>query len=58
MRGARTSGEEAEGQRGKRGQDRLDESLTACPVLGGGAVHTVQQLGGRDGGNPDLLVGP
>ena len=31
--GVRTSGEEAEGQRGKRGQDRLDEGLTAGAVL-------------------------
>ena len=56
--GVRTSGEKAEGQRGKRGQDRLDEGLTAGPVLRGGAVRAVQQFGGRDGGDSDLLVGP
>ena len=56
--GVRTSGEKAEGQRGKRVQDRLDEGLTAGPVLEGSSVHAVQQLGGRDGGDPDLLVGP
>ena len=56
--GVRTSGETAEGQRGKRVQDRLDEGLTAGSVLGGSAVHAVQQLRGRNGGDPDLLVGP
>jgi len=56
--GVRTSGEKAEGQRGKRVQDRLDEGLTAGPALGGSSVYAVQQLGGRDGGDPDLLVGP
>jgi len=56
--GVRTSGKQAEGQRGKRDQDRLDEGLTPGPVLRGGAVHAVQQLGGRDGGDPDLLVRP
>jgi hypothetical protein len=56
--GVCTSGEKAEGQRGERVQDRLDEGLTAGLVLRGSAVHAVQQLGGRDGGDPDLLVGP
>jgi hypothetical protein len=56
--GVRTSGKEPEGQRGERGQDRLDEGLAASPVLRGGAVHTMQQLGGRDGGDPDLLIRP
>lgn len=54
--GVRTSGEEAEGQRGKRGQDRFDEGLPAGPVLWGGAVHAVQELGSSDGGDPDLLI--
>ena len=40
--GVRTSGKQAEGQRGKRDQDRLDEGLTPGPVLRGGAVHAVQ----------------
>jgi hypothetical protein len=40
--GVRTSGEEVEGERGKRGQDRLDEGLTASPVLWGGAVYAMQ----------------
>ncbi len=56
--GVRTSGEKAEGQRGKRVEDRLDEGLTAGSVLGGSSVHAVQQLGGCDGGDPDLLVRP
>ena len=56
--GVRTSGDKAEGQRGKRVQDRLDEGLTAGPAPGGSPVHAVQQLGGRDGSDPDLLVGP
>jgi hypothetical protein len=55
--GVRTSGEQAEGQRGKRDQDRLDEGLTAGPVLRCGSVHAVEQLRGRDGGDPDLFVG-
>jgi len=56
--GVRTSGEQAEGQRGESGQDSLDEGLTARPVLRGSAVYSVQQLGGGDGGDPDLLVRP
>jgi hypothetical protein len=56
--GVRTSGEEAEGQRGKGGQGGLDKGLTAGLVLGGGAVHAVQQFGGRDGGDPDLFIRP
>jgi hypothetical protein len=55
--GVRTSGQEAEGQRRKRGQDALDEGLSASPVFRVSAVHAVQQLRGRDGGDPDLLVG-
>ena len=54
--GVRASGEEAEWQRRERGQDCLDEGLTAGPVLRGGAVHAMQQLRGRDGGDPDFLV--
>ena len=54
--GVCTSSEKVEGKRGERVQDRLDEGLTADPVLRGGAVHAVQQLGGRDGGDPDLVV--
>ena len=56
--GVRASSQQAEGQRGKRGQHRLDEGLPAGPVLGSGAVHAMQQLGGRDGGDPYLLIGP
>jgi hypothetical protein len=56
--GVRASGEETEGQRGKRGQDRLDEGLTAGPVLRSSAVHAMQQLGRRDRRDPDLLVRP
>jgi hypothetical protein len=54
----RTSGEEAEGQRGERFQDRLDEGLAAYPVLRGGTVDAMQQLRGSNSGDPDLLVGP
>jgi hypothetical protein len=36
----------------------LGEGLRAGPVLWDGAVHTVQQFRGRDGGDPDLLVRP
>jgi hypothetical protein len=43
--GMRASGEQVERQRRKRGQDCLDEGLTAGPVFGGGAVHAVQQSG-------------
>jgi hypothetical protein len=39
--GVHASGEETEGQRRKRGQDRLDEGLTAGPVLRTSAVHAM-----------------
>jgi hypothetical protein len=56
--GVRASGEKLEGQRRERGQDRLDEGLPAGPVLRGGAMHAVQQLGGSYGGDPDFFVRP
>jgi hypothetical protein len=56
--GVRAGGEEAEGHRRECGQDCLDEGLAADPVLRGGAVHAVQQLSSRDGGDPDFLVRP
>jgi hypothetical protein len=56
--GVRASSEKLEGQRRERGQDCLDKSLAAAPVLGGGAVHAVQQLGGGDGGDTDFFVWP
>jgi hypothetical protein len=56
--GVRTSGEEAERQRGKCLQDRFDEGFTAGPVPRGGAVRATQQLSGRDSGDPDLFVRP
>ena len=56
--GVRTSGEQTEGQRGKRGKDCLDEGLTAASVLRGGTMYAMQQLRGRDGGDTDLLVRP
>jgi hypothetical protein len=54
--GVCASGEEAEWQQRERGQNCLDEGLTACSVLRSGAMHAMQQLRGRDGGDPDLLV--
>jgi hypothetical protein len=56
--GVRTGSEKAEGQRRERGEDCLDEGLTARAVLRGGTVHAVQQFGGRDGSDPDFLVRP
>jgi hypothetical protein len=56
--GMRAGGEKLEGQRRERGQDGLDEGLPAGPVLGGGAVHAVQQFRGGDGGDPDVFVRP
>ena len=56
--GVRTSGDKAEGQRGKRVQDRLDEGLTAGPAPGGSPVHAVQQLGGRDAAIPTSSSDP
>ena len=56
--GMRASGEKLEGQRRERGQNCLDEGLPASPVFRGGTVHAVQELGGGDGGDPDLLIGP
>jgi hypothetical protein len=56
--GVRASGQEVEGQRRKRGYDRLDEGLTAGPVLRGRPVHAMQQLRGRNCGDADLLIRP
>jgi hypothetical protein len=56
--GMRASGEQFERQRRERGQDGLNEGLPAASVLGGGAVHTMQQFRGGDGGDPDFFVRP
>jgi hypothetical protein len=53
--GVRTSGEQAERQRGERGQDCLDECFPAGAVFGGRTVHTMQQLGRRDGSYRDFF---
>jgi hypothetical protein len=45
-------------QRANAARTRLDEGLTPDPVLGGSPVYAMQQLRGRDGGDPDLFVGP
>jgi hypothetical protein len=42
--GVRSSGQEVEGQRRKRGNDCLDEGLTTGAVLAGRPVHAIQQL--------------
>lgn len=55
--GVRASSEQPERKRGKRGQHRLDEGLTAGPVLRSGAVHAMEQLRGRDRSDPYLLIG-
>src|SRR5215475_6260727 len=55
--GVGAGGEQVEGDGRERGQDGLDERLAAGAVSGGGAVHAVQQLGGGDGGDADVLVG-
>jgi hypothetical protein len=54
--GMRASGQKLERQRRKRSYDRLDECLTAGPVLLGRAMHAMQQLRGRNCGDADLLV--
>jgi hypothetical protein len=41
----------------ERGQDGFDQRLAAGLVLRGGAVHAVQERGGGDGGDADVLVG-
>jgi hypothetical protein len=56
--GVHASGEEAERQWRERSEDCLDERFTLASVLRGCAVHAVQQLGGGDGGEPDLLIRP
>jgi hypothetical protein len=58
MRACARAASRPKGSGGKRGQDRLDEGFTAGPVLWGGAVHAVQQLGGCNGGDRDLFVRP
>ena len=54
--GVRTRGQQAEKQRGKRGQRSLDEGLAAGSVLRRRAVDANQQLRRCDGGYADLLV--
>jgi hypothetical protein len=54
--GVRTSGQQAERQRGKRDQHSLDEGLTTGSVLRRRAVDAMQQLRGCNGGYADLLV--
>jgi hypothetical protein len=54
----RASGQQAEGKRRKRAKHRLDERLTACPVLHSGTVHPMQQLRSGDRSDPDLLIRP
>jgi hypothetical protein len=56
--GMRTSSEQIEGLRRKRGQDRLDKGLAADPVIRGGTVYTMQQFRSSDSGDPDLFVRP
>jgi hypothetical protein len=53
----RTSGQELKRQRRKRSYDRLDEGLTASPVLGPRAMHAMQQFRGSNRCDADLLVG-
>ncbi len=54
--GVRTSSEQTERQRGKCGQDCLDERFAPASVRWGRAVHAMQQLRGSDGGYRDLFV--
>jgi hypothetical protein len=54
--GVRTSSEQTERQRGKRGQDCFDERFSTGSVLRGRAMHAVQQFRCRDGGYRDIVV--
>ena len=50
-----SSGQQAKRQRGKRGQNGLDEGLAAWLVLWGGAVDAVEQFRSRDSGYCNLF---
>jgi hypothetical protein len=47
--------EQIECQCWERGEDRLDERLALCAMALAGTVYSVQQLGGGDGGDSDIL---